>query len=90
MEYRKLPLSCECGGVPKRISSVGLSATHDLVIQWRCPWCRRNVYLVKSLSECWRDCFAEVPVSPSKPDLQVDTQDDRRFLHSIGVKYSDE
>src|ERR1035437_6172615 len=51
MEYRTLPLSCECGGVPKNISAVGLSSEHELVIHWRCPRCRRNVCTVKPLSD---------------------------------------
>ena len=90
IEYRTLALSCECGGVPKRILAVGLSATHDLVIHWRCPWCRKHVYLVKPLSDCWRDCFFETPVNPANSKVPEHTPDDRRFLHGIGVKYSEE
>jgi hypothetical protein len=88
MEYHKLALFCECGGVPKRISTVGLSTTHDLVIHWRCPRCRKNVYLVKPLTECWRDCLAEANLA--NPDGQTETPDDLIFLHSIGVKSSDD
>jgi hypothetical protein len=90
MEYRTLPLSCECGGVPKNISAVGLSSEHELVIHWRCPRCRRNVCTVKPLSDCWRECFT--PASANLPNAKptVDTAYDRRFLHRIGVKYSDE
>jgi hypothetical protein len=90
IEYHQLRLSCECGGVPRRILAVGVSTTHDLVIHWRCPWCRRNVYSVRSLSDCWRDCFDEAPVKVSTSDPPEQTPDDRRFLHSIGVRYSDE
>jgi hypothetical protein len=92
MEYRTLALSCECGGVPKNISAVGLSSEHggELVIHWRCPRCRRNVCTVKPLSDCWRECFT--PASANLPNAKptVDTAYDRRFLHRIGIRYSDE
>jgi hypothetical protein len=87
IEYRTFPLTCECGRVPKRILAVGLSATHDLVIHWRCPWCRKHMYLVRSLSDCWRDCFYETPADRANSKVPKDTTDDRRFLHSIGVRF---
>ena len=95
MEYRKLPLSCECGGVPKTISAVGLSSTHELVIHWRCPRCLKNVCSVKALTDCWRDSFAAPTANlpKAKPTVDTPTMDtpgDRRFLHSIGVRYSDQ
>ena len=92
MEYRRLPLTCKCGSVLKHISGVGFSSTHELVIEWRCPRCRRNVSIVKALSDCWRDCFSEEPsVTPqSTADLTLGTPGDQRFLHSIGVRFSDE
>jgi len=92
MQYRRLPLSCRCGCVPKLISGVGLSSTHELVVEWRCPLCRRNVSIVKALSDCWRDCFIEESAETPKADAYptTETPDDRRFLHSLGVRYSDE
>lgn len=90
MDYRKLPLSCGCGAVADHISAVGISATRKFVFHWRCPQCRRNVYVAKSLLDCWKDCFTEAPVNLSNSKLPVDTADDRRFLHSVGITYSDE
>jgi hypothetical protein len=92
MEYRKLPLSCDCGGMPKHIAAVGLSSTHELVIHWRCPRCHKNLCAVKPLADCWRECFTEASTNSPKPEAMptMDTASDRRFLHSIGVKYSDE
>ena len=90
MEYRKLPLSCECGGVPKQISALGLTTTHDLVIHWRCPRCRRNVCTVKPLTDCWQECFAAAPSNVPNTELMMDTPDDRQFLHSIGIRDSEE
>lgn len=90
MEYRKLPLSCECGAVPKRILTVGLSTTHDLVIHWLCPRCRRHVYIVKPLADCWRECPTEASADLSNSKVIMDTPADRRFLHSLGVTFQDE
>src|SRR5580658_4335634 len=92
VEYRRLPLACECGGAPKNISGIGFSSTHELVIHWRCPRCRKNLCVVMPLSECWRTCFTEGSATPAiaNGNLAMDTPDDRRFLHSIGVRYSDE
>jgi hypothetical protein len=84
MEYRRFPMSCECGGEPKQILAVGLSADREIVIHWRCPRCHRKVCTIRPLSECWSDCFA------ARPSAITDTPDDRRFLHSIGVKFADE
>ena len=92
MQFHTLRLSCECGRVPKSISAVGLSSSHELVIHWRCPRCQKNMCIVKPLSDCWRDCFTQASAGPPKAavNLTVDTPDDRRFLHSIGVRYSEE
>lgn len=90
MEYRSLPLSCECGGKPKRISGVGLSTNHHLVIQWRCPRCRRIVFVVKPLADCVRDCPTEAATNRAGVKVVLDSPDDRAFLHSVGVRYPDE
>ena len=89
MKYRRLPLACRCGGVPKRILGVGFSSTHDLVIEWRCPRCGKNVSIMKPLSDCWRDCFTEAGDLPVA-EVTMDTPNDRKFLHSLGIKYSEE
>jgi hypothetical protein len=48
--------------------------------------------IVKPLSDCWRECFAEESANTPRAtaDLTIDTPDDRSFLHSIGVTYSEE
>jgi hypothetical protein len=89
VEYRRLPVCCQCGWVPKHILGVGLSSTHDLVVEWHCPRCRKNVCAVKPLSVCWRECFtdaADLPIA----EVEMDTPGDRKFLHSVGIKYSEE
>ena len=91
MEYRRLPLTCRCGGVLKHISGVGFSSTHELLIEWRCLRCRRKVAIVKALSDCWRDCFIEEPSETLKADAYptTETPDDRRFLQSVGISCSE-
>lgn len=54
--YQQIPLLCECGQEPTRLREVGLTADRQLVIYWRCSHCRRHVYIVKPLADCWRDC----------------------------------
>lgn len=97
MAYRRLPLTCRCGGMAKQISGIGLSSTHALVIEWRCPRCRKNVCIVKPLSDCWRDCIAQEPANTPRSNADsmtetpmTETPNDRKFLHSVGIRYSDE
>ena len=90
MVYRTLPLFCECGGVPKQISAVGLSSGHELVIHWRCPRCRKRICTVKPLSACWRECFDSNPANPPNAKPTFDSAEDRRFLHAMGVRYPDD
>ena len=71
MEYRPLPLSCECGRVPPNISGVGFSSSHDLVIHWRCPRCHNNVYIVKPLLDCWLECSTEALAVSSNSSLSI-------------------
>ena len=87
MEYRRFPLSCECGGEPKQIMGVGFSANRELVIHWRCARCRNRVCTVRPLEDCWLDSFGAPPVKKTPPSS---TADDRRFLHSIGVRFADD
>jgi hypothetical protein len=89
MEYRTMQMSCECGGRPKLMSALGLSSMHELVIHWRCPQCRRSVCTIKPLSDCWRECFPSASSNPSSPKPTFDSPEDRRFLHAMGVKFSD-
>src|ERR1044072_3442897 len=89
VEYKELLLSCQCGEVPKHISAVGLSANQHLVLQWRCPRCRREVCMVKPLEDCWRDCPSNEE-SKSSPATIMDNSADVKFLQSVGVKYPDE
>ena len=42
-------------GEADSIEGVGLKAHHELVIHWRCVLCRRHAYVVRSLSDLWRD-----------------------------------
>lgn len=87
MEYWNIPLTCDCGKVPKFVSPPGVTADQQLLVHWHCTRCQRQVYFLKPLSDCSqvrptssRELCASGKVSPA----------DRRFLRSIGVKDPDE
>jgi hypothetical protein len=87
MKFRQFTLVCECGLVPTRIRQVGLSTEHQLVIHWRCVGCRKAIYVVKDLAECW-----EASPKPGDPDIMpapaydLERQrGDTDFLHEMGI-----
>lgn len=92
MKYRKLSVICECGRTASQMKWVGCSEDHQLLLGWYCPRCGRAVTAARPLADCWRDCpmenslKTEVPVSVPA----VSTLEDKKFLHSLGVKFPDE
>ena len=88
MHYRLLPVFCECGQPPSRITGVGLTANHELLIRWWCDGCNRTVYATKRLSECWKDCPQPSSVETALPGgCEFDAgEEDARFLAALGVK----
>jgi hypothetical protein len=89
MKFRPFALCCECGLIPVRIRHVGLSTEHQLVIHWWCLGCKKAMYVVKDLAECWEE-------SPTPEDLAVATvpfiqpdyqQGDVNFLRELGIRY---
>jgi len=87
MKFRQFALACECGLVPTRLRQVGLSTDHQLVIHWWCIGCRKAMYVVKDLAECW-----EESPSASDPDIvparAYDAglhRHDEKFLHEMGI-----
>jgi hypothetical protein len=62
--YERIDVSCDCGWHPTRLREVGLTVDRQLVIHWRCSHCRRQVYRIKPLAECWRECPA--PARPAE------------------------
>lgn len=92
MRYETLQLHCECGQHTTRIREVGFTADHQLVLHWRCVACKKYVYVVKSLSDCWRDCPQEEQQEEAKPvelPQEVLREHDIRFLRSLGVTLPD-
>ena len=89
MRFRQFALRCECGLIPARIRQVGLSSEHQLVIHWYCVGCRKAMYVVRDLAECWEEC-------PKSDELGVTAvsfhdsdrrQSDVNFLHSLGIRF---
>lgn len=89
MKYETLRLLCECGQQTTRIREVGFTADHQIVLHWRCVACKKYVYVVKSLSDCWRDCPREEEPAPAASNEIVMRENDVRFLRSLGVKLPD-
>lgn len=92
MRYETLQLHCECGQHTTRIREVGFTADHQLVLHWRCVACKKYVYVVKSLSDCWRDCPQEEQQEEAQPvelPKEVLREHDIRFLRSLGVSLPD-
>lgn len=90
MKYRTLKLSCPCGKITKHVAEVGLTCEHQIVFHWRCSRCRNEMYLVRALSDCWRDCPSSGQGELSTAVDFTDTIGDRRFLHMLGVRDPDE
>jgi len=87
MLFKALMLRCQCGRPPIRIRDIGLTGNHELAVYWQCAACRRPVYAVKPLIECWVDCPKDESASPlllTAPAEQ--SSEDREFLRSLGVR----
>jgi hypothetical protein len=89
MKFRPVALACECGRVPSRLNRLGFTPGHQLVIHWRCLGCKKDVYVVKDLAECWRDCPKPEDASENPADELV-REPDISFLHSLGIRFPDE
>jgi hypothetical protein len=90
MRYETLQLNCECGQHTTRIREVGFTADHQLVLHWRCLACKKYVYVVKALSDCWRECpqGSEEGNAPASNESAIH-EHDLRFLRSLGVTLPD-
>jgi hypothetical protein len=87
MLIKALTLRCQCGRPPIRIKEIGLTANHELAVYWHCAACRRPVYAVKPLTECWVDCPTEKTAAPPLLMAPADQDPaDREFLRSLGVR----
>lgn len=88
MRYQTLALHCECGMPTKRIREVGFTADHQLILHWLCAHCKRHVYAVKSLAECWRDCPSrEALRQSSDADTPASRETDANFLRALGIEW---
>jgi hypothetical protein len=75
-----------------RIKQVGLAAGHRLVIHWWCLGCRKAMYVVRDLTECWEECPAEPEWRGARePHAELDRHPgDARFLQSMGIRFPGE
>ncbi|HEX3744789.1 MAG TPA: hypothetical protein VHW09_12695 [Bryobacteraceae bacterium] len=92
MKFRQFALTCECGLTPTRIRQVGLSTEHQLVIHWWCIGCRKAMYVVKDLAECWEESPKpeDVDIVPA-PGYDIERKrHDTDFLHEMGICFPSE
>jgi hypothetical protein len=83
-------LQCECGRTATKIREVGFTANHHLVLHWRCSGCRKFMYVVKPLADCWRDCPAGDGDGSNFPFTEETIQEsDITFLRRMGVRFPD-
>jgi hypothetical protein len=85
--YQRIRLACDCGRQATGLRELGLTPDRQLVVHWRCPQCRKEVYVVRPLADYWRECPNPGALVPLKP---IDESDDARFLRSVGIRLSDE
>jgi hypothetical protein len=88
MNYWHLPLYCTCGEAPEHIAEVGFTDDHQLVIHWWCVVCHRVVYVIKPLTDCWRESSRRAYPTPRQetPAELPYGEEDTRFLQRLGVK----
>ena len=75
--------------MPARIKQVGLSADHQLVIHWWCLRCRKAIYVVKDLRQCWEESggaedlagCGEISAEAFAPG------GDARLLENMGIRF---
>jgi len=89
MKFRPFALSCECGVTPTRIKQVGLSANRQLVIHWWCLRCRKSIYVVRDLRQCWEESAGAEDLDG---DAGISTEasvpgGDAQFLQSMGIRF---
>jgi hypothetical protein len=84
MKFKKLVFQCECGRSTSHIREVGLTTEHELVFRRWCPACKRHIYAVKSLADCWRECQPEAVAEELSDSVEVTTSD-AQFLRSVGI-----
>src|SRR5215510_3076793 len=92
MRFRPLTLRCECGLTPIWIKRLGLSPGHHLVVHCWCARCKRSIYIVKDLSDCWRECpRPEDQLDSATEESTALTQTtDTDFLRSLGIRLPDD
>ena len=90
MKFRQFALCCECGLIPTRVRQVGLSTEHQLVIHWWCMGCRKAMFIVKDLAECWEECpkpeeFGVTSIASA--DAGKHQHGDAKFLQEMGIRF---
>lgn len=96
MTYRTLSLQCQCGRPSSRIREIGFTTDRQLIVHWRCTDCKKHVYALKSLNDCWQDCPSEEELEEREighPEAKLEPaaieETDAEFLRALGVSLPD-
>jgi hypothetical protein len=94
MRFRQVSFQCpECrGNTPIRLRRIRLTSQRQLLVRFWCGACKRDIYRVKALSDCWRECPKsedELTVAELGTD-DIMREPDTQFLRSMGVSFPDE
>jgi hypothetical protein len=68
------------------VTDVGLTTQHELVVRWTCSGCNQDTFVVKSLSDCWRECTEDEEEEPRFDEAAAFVSDEV-FLRSMRVKW---
>ena len=85
--YQRILLRCECGREPAGVRELGLTPDRELVVHWRCPQCRKRVYVIRALADYWRECPSSHLAPVRKPSY---ASADLIFLRSVGIRLPDD
>jgi hypothetical protein len=88
MHYRALAVACACGQPAFRITELGLTSDHEILIRWWCDGCKKMVHATKRLSECWKECpsFNDAETILADDGAFDAGEEDAKFLAGLGVK----
>jgi hypothetical protein len=90
MRFQGLSFRCKCGRRPFRITEVGLTSDHQLLVLWWCVGCRKMAGITKPLSECWRECPKHATSKRTMIEGDGYAGTDADFLAAIGVIFPED
>ncbi len=87
MKVEALRLTCNCGRPFSSFLQIGLTDDHQLAVHCWCDECEEIVYVVKSLSDLWRECPSRKSddALDQTAEIEAPELDDSAFLSAVGI-----